>query len=239
MKYTAMILLAAFVITPFVLSCDGLSLDNSKVTKLEERVSKLETNLRALIDVNKVLIREKTEAMIQKDAVVGEYKRLAKQYNSLVDVNKVLIKEREMYKDDASRLYNENQDLKDRLAMAHLVIKEQDRQALEDNVSKLSFQVDFDHGKLYNKADSGAVSEMVLAYAEKNDYNVKITIDGYSSKAGPAKLNKWYSKERAEGVMHAILSAAGNNAMKLNINYKAHGETDDDQRRVIVTVEVL
>jgi outer membrane protein OmpA-like peptidoglycan-associated protein len=224
MKYTALILLAAFIITPFVIQgCGSWSLDDPKIVELEARLSKLEG-----------------------------------QYNTLVDVNRVLIKERDEYKSDAHRFHKENQDLTsqlaaaqsigqgldERLAMAYLVIKEQDKQIAElvikqpaIKVSKLSFQINFEHGKLYNKKESRSVAQKVLAFAAKHNGKVKITVEGYSSKAGKASINKWFSKERAEGVMHKIYEAHNNG--DLSIDVIAHGETDDNERKVIVTVEVL
>jgi len=174
-----------------------------------------------------------------------------------------------------TRLQNEKGDALDRLAMAVVVIEDQDRQIADLNAKhkhavdtldeivdffieaekdllnvekasswppktgdKLTFRVDFDNNQLYNREDSREVARMIKAYNEVNDGNIKITIEGYSSKSGSSKLNKALSLERAEGVMFKIYEAF-NSADPLNMEVIAHGETDDDERKVIVTVEVL
>jgi len=219
------LLLTIALIVPFM-GCDSITLDDPKITKLEAQMD-----------------------------------TLAKRFNDLVDINKALIAEK--------------RDIEDRLAMAVVVIEEQDRQIAElgakhehavatiheildlfvkaeENIvnvkrasswppskgDKLSFRIDFDNNQLYNREDSREVARMIKAYNEANNGNIKITIEGYSSKSGSAKLNKALSLERAEGVMFKIYEAF-NSADPLNMEVTAHGETDDDERKVIITVEVL
>lgn len=103
------------------------------------------------------------------------------------------------------------------------------------SVAGMVLFIDFDHNKLYNKARTTQVAKEIVAFAKKHNNKVKITVEGYASKAGPAKLNKWFSKERAEGVAHKIFSL-GNANNDLDVEIKAHGETSRDQRRVTVSV---
>jgi outer membrane protein OmpA-like peptidoglycan-associated protein len=219
------LLLTIALIVPFM-GCDSITLDDPKVATLEE-----------------------------------EMKVLTTQYNDLVTMNRALIAEKK--------------DLTDRLAMAAVVIEEQDRKiavlnierglavdtidAIMDfvaetekelvNVEKASswppskgdriaFEIAFDNNQLYNREDSREAARMIKAYNEANNGNIKITIEGYSSKSGSAELNKALSLERAEGVMFKIYEAF-NSADPLNMEVIAHGETDDDERKVVITVEVI
>ena len=206
--------------------CDSLTLDDPKIVKLEARVAQLEEQITHWKAAN-------------------------------------------------TRLQNEKGDALDRLAMAVVVIKEQDHQiavldakhkhavdtidaimGVVDEVEKdivnvekastwpptkgdkISFEIAFDNNQLYNREDSREVARMIKAYSKATNGNIKITVEGYSSKAGSAKHNKALSLERAEGVMFKIYEAS-NSADPLNMEVIAHGETDDDERKVVVTVEVL
>jgi len=94
--------------------------------------------------------------------------------------------------------------------------------------------VKFKHNKVYNIPATNTLAEKVLAVYKPG--KVKIVVNGYSSLAGPAKLNRWFSKERAEGVAHKLFQLG---VTESDVKIIAHGETDDNERKVVVTVEVL
>jgi outer membrane protein OmpA-like peptidoglycan-associated protein len=96
----------------------------------------------------------------------------------------------------------------------------------------------FKNNQIYNKETTAFMAKEVVAFAKANNNKVKITVEGYASKNGPEEYNMWISKERAEGVAHKIYSL-GNDNNDLDIEIIAYGETKDDARKVVVTVETL
>ena len=234
MKYTALVLLVAFIITPLALvGCDSWNLDDPKIAKLEQKM----------------------------DALAAEHKKLAKRYNDLVDINRALISEKNdladrlamavvVIKEQDGQIADLNARREhaigtiDEIMDLFLAAQRNLNKAEETSTwppkqgDKLSFRIDFDNNQLYNRRDSREIAKMVKAYSKAVNGNIKITVEGYSSKSGAAKLNKALSLERAEGVMFKIYEAF-NSTDSLNMEVIAHGETDDDERKVIITVEVL
>ena len=225
MKLTHL-LLAIALVGPFM-GCDFLTLEDSKLTKLGDRIAELEivvstfeASLRLLQAENENLAAEVTVAnttIEKQDQLMEKLLIENSQLNGMIDSYVGII-----------------DGLRDQIDIIPAPKTSSWPPMKGDNIS---FKINFDHNKLYNKEESIAVADMVLAYAKAVDGNVKITVEGYSSKSGSAKLNRWFSKERAEGVMHKIQEA--HNDGPLNIEIIAHGETDDDERKVIVTVGVL
>ena len=181
------------------------------------------------LDDPKVVELEGRISKLEKEykALGEEYYKLAGQYNKLVDVNRVLIQERDMYKQDRDDFAVRIQTLSRKLA------------TIEADKSK-TFTVNFDNNKLYNKQATNTIAKEALAFARKHDFKVKLKVEGYSSHNGDAKYNMWVSKERAEGVLHKIMSDAGNDAIKFSHTHViAYGEESDNERKVVITIEVL
>jgi len=122
----------------------------------------------------------------------------------------------------------ENEELKGHIDSLQTVIaKMEDTQPAKDD----TLIVKFAHNKLYNTPATNTLTEKVMAVYKPG--KVKITINGYSSKAGPEKLNRWFSKERAEGVAHKLFQLG---VIESDVKIISHGETDDDERKVVVTI---
>lgn len=101
-------------------------------------------------------------------------------------------------------------------------------------------KVTFGNNQLYNTPTTKKIASEVLEIARKYDFKVKIKVEGFASHNGDAKLNKWVSKERAEGVFFKIMGMAGADGAKFkHTQIIAHGEESDNERKVVVTVEVL
>jgi len=186
--------------------CDYLSLDDPKVAKLEQQMAKLNERVEALEAANTRLQEEKEKLQAANENL---------QVN-----NKEIIK-----------------DLNETLAVADSY-RETIRKLVPERVQSI-YQVDFEHNKLYNQSVTADLSKDTLALVKRLQaagHKVKVKVEGYSSKAGPAKLNKWFSKERAEGVAHKMFSLGMDSDI---VEIIAHGETDDNERKVIVTVEIV
>jgi outer membrane protein OmpA-like peptidoglycan-associated protein len=213
MKYTALILLAAFIITPFVITgCDSLTLDDPKVAKLEAKMDKL----------------------------IKAHEQLKEQVKSYHDANIRLQNENVAALAYMTDIEKENAELRGQVTSLNGIIENMEAVVaipIVPAITKQRHVIKFAHNQLYNIPRTKAAAKAVLAFAAKHNGKVKITIEGYSSKAGKSVVNKWFSKERAEGVMHKIYEAHNNDDLDLEVI--AHGETDDNERMVIVTVEVL
>ena len=181
--------------------CDAINHESNTIKQLEERIGKLETQATQWKAANTRLQNEKAAVIVK--------------YNKLVTINKALIAEK--------------QDLTDRLAIAAVVIKKQDREVK-------TFTIKFANGEFYNKADSKTVARAVANIVKKYPVS-KITVEGYSSHNGPAALNMKVSKARAEGVRDKIYEA--HNDGPLHIDIVAYGEGSDNERKVVVTVETI
>jgi len=190
------------------MACDQINHEANKIDSLMKRVSYLEEQARNWEAANTRLQNEKAAAI--------------EQYNMLVDVNKVLIKERDMYKE-------ENAELRGHVTSLNGIIENK-----TPEVKK--FTIKFANGQLYNKAASRAVAKTVASIVKKYPVS-RITVKGYSSHNGPAKLNMKLSKDRLEGVVDKIYEAYNNGP--LHINKVAFGEGSDDERKVVVIVESI
>jgi outer membrane protein OmpA-like peptidoglycan-associated protein len=219
------LLLTIALIVPFM-GCESITLDDPKVIALEARVAQLEEQITHWKAANTRLQDEKGDALDRLAMAVVVMKDQDRQIAVL----------------DAERKHAV--DTID--AIMELVAREEEKLLNVEKASswppktgdKLTFRVDFDNNQLYNREDSREVARMIKAYNEATNGNIKITIEGYSSKSGSADSNMALSLERAEGVMFKIYEAF-NSADPLNMEVIAHGETDDDERKVIITVEVL
>jgi outer membrane protein OmpA-like peptidoglycan-associated protein len=146
---------------------------------------------------------------------------LAADYNRLVDANRALIAEKK--------------DLQERLGAAEGRINNMEL-AQKDQIKR--YTIKFDNGEFYNKEPSRAIAKTVVATIDKYGADkVRVTVKGYSSHNGPADLNLKVSKARAEGVRDKIYEAYNNGP--LNIDLVAFGEGSDNERKVVVEVEVF
>ena len=222
MKKYVILFLVALIITPFALmSCDRLSLDDPKVSKLQEQIDQLNKDLIAAQEKNRLLVQANTRLQAEKEGLQTVSKEWLELYLNAEDA--------------LDECLNKKSDTIKKRPLT----PSKDEPLDFSKYSVMKWTVELDSGKLYNKPAMEKVAKEVVAYAKAyGNKNVKITVKGYSSHDGDADYNLWLSKERAEGVAFKIFSL-GNDNNDMNVAIKYFGETSDDARKVVVTAEVI
>lgn len=160
----------------------------------------------------------------------AELKKANEKVKQLEAANTRLQEEKEIAVAEKNALIDENQTLKEEIAALKNSSKPEDL--------RKTFTIKFDSGKLYNKPDSREVAKVVVGLIKDHGPDkVRVTVKGYSSHDGDKDYNLFLSKERAEGVMHKIYEAYNNGP--LHIDLVAFGEGSDDERKVVVEVEIF
>ena len=220
---TALVLLSAFVLTPLTFTaCDWM--EDPEIRVLKAMVADLQQQ--------QATLRE--EQTKERGAWAEQITDLQKRMENMQDSLEVLVNQK-------AQVERDNEEL---LAILNKSTKQVDdmRTTIEGYEDKTlaQYEITFGNNQLYNTSRTTEVAAYVLAVAKEHDFKVKLTVEGYSTIVGDAKHNKWLSKERAEGVFHKIMSVADGDAVKLDHTHViAHGEESDNERKVVITLEVL
>jgi outer membrane protein OmpA-like peptidoglycan-associated protein len=144
--------------------------------------------------------------------------------------------------EENARLLQENQELKGNVtSLNHLVenckMKLEDKEVMPNGIGRITFKISYANNESVNDIDTAIVASVINNLAQENNNQLKVTIKGYASKVGTEAYNLTLSKKRANGVAKAILSTPA--GPHISVTTIGLGETDDDERQVLVIVEAI